>query len=191
MFSYRTTLVFLLLLSTMTQAKSLVTIPFNLNTIFHAQELPLKKMHALCMEVWGTIDAGLHDPAVEKAFHENHVTLLSRTMLIHSMFDTLIIQISKIMNENPEYYDYVLSEIEHLYEVLQDAHKSYQVVVSQENTYTYAINHVLEILLQKIGFLLQTRLAISPYYAYARSNHPSAMTPLLVPAKIYPLAPII
>lgn len=186
---HRVMLPLLLLFSTITNAQPLVKIPFNFSTIFHAQELPLKKMHALCMEVWGTIDAGIHDPVVAQTFHDNQLSLLSRVILIQSMFDALTVQASKVMNDSPGYYDHILSEIEHLYQVLQDAHKTYQIVVNQNNTYTYAVSHVLEIILQKIGFLLQTRLAISPYYAFR--YYPRATMPLFVPAYTYPLAPII
>ena len=172
--------------------QAFVTMPFNFSTAFHAQELPLKKMHALCMEIWGTIDAGINDFSVKETFKENHPFLLSRIMVMQSMFDILVVQLSKIMNDNPDYYDHVLSEIEHLQEVLEDAYKTYQVVVSQENTYTYAISHTLEVFLQKVSFLLQTKLAISPYYAFSRMLHyPKVMTPLSVPAYIFPVLPII
>jgi hypothetical protein len=189
MFSYRITVAFVAAFMT-TIGHASVTIPFNFNTVFHTQKFPLKKMHALCMEVWGTIDAGINDPVMLQSFQENHICLLSRVMMIQSMFDTLVGQLSDVMNDDPDYYDYVLEEIEYLYEVLQDAHKSYQEIVSNENTYTFAIAHVLELILQKIAFLLQTRLAISPYYALSRFYYPKAITPSFVPAYILPVAPI-
>lgn len=168
-----------------------IAIPFSFSTHLYPQELPLKKMHALSMEVWGTIDAGVNDSQMSTHFQENQIFLLSRVMLIHSMFDALLVQLAKIMNENPERYDHILSEVEHLYNVLQDAHATFQPCVTPENTYTYGINHVLEIIIQRIRFLLQTRLVISPYYALMHPYQPSAITPLLVPTYMLPVAPIV
>lgn len=189
MFSYRALLLYGVVLF-ITHSNAQVTIPFNFNTLFHAQELPLKKMHALSMEVWGMIDSGVDDTLASSLLKEPHICLLSRIMMIQSMFDMLVVQLSHIMNDEPDRYDHVLSELEHLSEVLTDAHKSYQKVVSADNTYTYAITHVLEVILQKINFLLHTRLAISPYYAFSRSYYPKAITPLSVPAYKLPVAPI-
>ncbi len=191
MLSYKTTGMFIVLFLSV-QIKTGVTIPFNFSSAFHAQELPLKKMHALCMEVWGTIDAGINDSKLSSFFQENQPLILSRIMTLQSMFDMVIIQLSKIMNDDPEHYDYILNELEHLSEVLQDAHKTYYATISQENTYTYAITHVLELIIQKITFLLHTRLAISPYYACSHKiRYPKAITPLSVPTNKLPVSPII
>jgi len=174
------------------QIQAFVTIPFNFSSILHVQELPLKKMHALCMEIWGTVDAGINDPEAAQTFQDNHTFLLSRIMIMQSMFEMLIVQLTKIMNDNPDYYNYILTELQHLQDVLQDTHKAYQSIVSPNNTYTYAVTHVLELMIQKIGFLLQTRIAISPYYAFLRFKHyPRAITPLSVPTYRLPVGPII
>lgn len=179
-------------LSSIFNINALVTIPFSLSSAFHLQELPLRKMHALCMEIWGTIDAGINDLTSLQTFYENHPYLLSRVMTMQSMFDILVVQLSKIMNENPEQYDHTLNEIEHMHNVLQDAHKAYQPIISSKHTYTYAITHSLELILQKIEFLLHTRLALSPYYAFSRTvGYPKAITPSSVPTNILPVAPII
>lgn len=181
-----------LILVFVVQVNAFVTIPFNFSNVMHSQELPLKKMHALCMEIWGTVDAGIHDPETAKVFQENHIFLLSRTMTMQAMFEMLVVQLTKIMNDNPDHYNHILSELEHLYDVLHDTHKTYQGVVSQNNTYTYAVAHVLEVILQKLNFLLQTRIAISPYHAFLRQKfYPNAITPLSVPTYRLPVAPII
>lgn len=191
MLFYRSTGMLTILFLAM-HVQAFVTMPFSFSTAFHTQELPLKKMHALCMEVWGTVDAGMNDSSMAQVFQENHPFLLSRIMVMQSMFDILVVELSKIMNENADYYDHVLSEIEHLQKVLEDTYKTYQMVISPENTYTYAISHVLEVFLQKINFLLQTRLVISPYYAFSKMlSYPKAITPLFVPTYKIPVFPII
>lgn len=168
-----------------------VPMSLQFSSLFSNQETPLRKMRTLSMKMWGMVDAGMYDVSMAERFNDPrvHKELVNQIMVLNSMVDIFFIEITSNIHTS-EYITHTIEEISHIQEVVYDTYLTYKNIVSSANSYTYAVNHLLEIILNKLAEFTEKGIFFYPYHACLSPFYPSAITPLSVPAYIIPVAPI-
>jgi len=153
-----------------------IVVPIQFNTLFSGHEVPLRKMHSLTMEVWGTVDAYTRSVLTLEGDSESqfHRKLASRILLINSMFDMFRTEIVH-QQCNTEYMEHIRSDVIHIHNVLVDVHKNYQRIFDPSNGDMSVVIMLLELLVVNIVTIITGEMIISPYYAV--NHYPKTFMP--------------
>lgn len=155
-------------------------------------ETPIKQVNSLVMKLWSHVDSALNNQEQVQRFMAMHSLFTKEVLLLNSAFDSALLIVQQHAYDSPEYIAHALHDLEYVWNVLMSLNDGYNTLVAQEqNDETIIIKYVLQLIITKAEQVVETGHVMTPLHAFfSTKGYSSEITPLSVPAIMFPVAPI-
>jgi len=159
---------------------------------------PLRNVQALTMRLWGQVQQAYSNESSREVFMtaQSQESFTHEVVHLHSIFQVLLASLELQIEESPELVANALQDCQHIIKSLTTTAERYDALMvdSDDRLYLPVVMYMFDALIQKLYHVLETGSVVAQVYALLHHSvpafYPKHTTPLLLPAKIVPVAPM-
>jgi hypothetical protein len=155
-------------------------------------ESPIKKVNSLVMKLWSHVDASLvHEEQYHKFMGMQQI-FAKEMLMLNSLLDNALLVIQQQSYDHPESAEYAAHDLEHVLKVLHSLDEQYKQLMEDTKDIDVIVSqYLLKTIIYKVREVIETGHVMTPLHAFiSGNNYSKEMTPLFVPAIMFPVAPI-